>query len=65
MSPEPANKQTVLVEFKNCAPFVYEFISKDPITIERVAKYFEETEGFNEEQDSITFLDKDPTRIII
>lgn len=52
------NKQLVLVEFRNCSPFLYTIVSKDPITIERVAKHFEVNEGFNEDRDSITFIDE-------
>ena len=51
------NTQLVLVEFRNCAPFLYRVVSEKPITIDSVARYFEETEGWNEERDSITFLD--------
>ena len=51
------NNQLVLVEFRNCAPFLYRVVSEKPITIDSVARYFEETEGWNEERDSITFLD--------
>ena len=52
------NKQLVLVEFRNATPFVYTIVSKNPITIESVVAYFEATEGFNEERDSITFIDE-------
>ena len=51
------NTQLVLVEFRNCAPFLYRVVSEKPITIDSVARYFEETDGWNEERDSITFLD--------
>lgn len=51
------NTQLVLVEFRNCAPFVYKVVSDNPITIDSVVQYFIDTEGFNEERDSITFLD--------
>lgn len=50
-------KQFVIVEFNNCAPFVYEFQSKEEITIDKVVKHFVDTEGFNEDRDSITFID--------
>ena len=59
------NKQLILVEFNNAEPFIYKIISSKKITIEKVAKYFIETEGFNEERDSITFLDQDITEINI
>jgi len=52
------NKQLVLVEFRNCSPFVYEVVSDKTITLDSVVKYFVDTEGFNEERDSITILDE-------
>ena len=57
------NKQTVLVEFNNCAPMLWEFTSNKKITINMVAKYLEEHEDFNEDKDSITFIDL-PTETI-
>ncbi len=33
------------------------FKSKTPITIDKIAKYLTETDGFNPDRDSITFLD--------
>ena len=56
--------QFAIVEFDNCAPFVYELVSNKPITIEKFARFMEKTEGFNEDRDSITFIDK-PTQIKI
>ena len=50
--------QFAIVHFDNAAPFVYELVSNKPITIELAAAHFEETEGFNESRDSITFIDK-------
>ena len=47
----------VLVEFHNCSPFVYVMESNKKITMDRVVKYFEDTEGWSEDQDSITFID--------
>lgn len=55
------NTQTVLVEFHNTEPFFYTIKSKNPITIDSVARYFEITEGFNPDRDSITFLDESTT----
>jgi hypothetical protein len=52
------HSQLVLVEFRNCSPFVYKVVSDKPITIESVAQYFIDTEGFNEDRDSITILDE-------
>ena len=51
------NKQLVLVEFRNCSPFIYEVVSDKPITLDGVVKYFIDTEDFNEERDNITFVD--------
>jgi hypothetical protein len=51
------NKQFVLVEFDNSAPWVQLFTSDKPITIEEVAEYYTDKEGFNPERDSITFID--------
>ena len=56
------NKQIILVEFNNCAPFLYLFKSYSAITIDMVLDYFVNKEDFNEDKDSITFLDK-PTII--
>jgi len=49
--------QLVLVEFNNCAPFVYRVVSDKKITIDKVAKHFTDTEGWNEDRDNIIFLD--------
>jgi len=49
--------QLLLVEFRNCSPFVYKVVSDKPITIESVAQYFIDTEGFNEDRDNIMFID--------
>jgi len=51
--------QLLLVEFRNCSPFVYKVVSDKPITIESVAQYFIDTEGFNEDRDNIMFIDDD------
>jgi hypothetical protein len=52
------NTQLVLVECRNCAPYVYKVVSDKPITLNNVVRYFEETEGWNEDRDSITFIDE-------
>jgi hypothetical protein len=52
------NTQLVLVECRNCAPYVYKVVSDKPITLNSVVRYFEETEGWNEDRDSITFIDE-------
>ena len=51
-------KQLVLVEFHNCAPFVYKMVSEKRITLNRVVKHFIKTEDFAEERDAITFVDE-------
>ena len=53
--------RTILLEYKNCEPFYYVLESKEPINIERAASFFEEHEGFNEERDSIRFIDEATT----
>ena len=52
------HSQLVLVEFRNCSPFVYRVVSDKTITLDSVVKYFVDTEGFNDERDSITILDE-------
>lgn len=56
--PRPAklHKNTVIVEFNNCAPIVYTVTSERPLDINRIAAYFEKTEGFNEDRDSLTIV---------
>jgi hypothetical protein len=51
------NHQYAIIEFDNCAPFVYRLVSDKAITIDDASKYFEVTEGFSEDRDSITFID--------
>ena len=51
-------KQLVLVEFRNCSPLLYEFVSYRAITLEKVVQHFIDTEDFNEQKDSITFVDE-------
>jgi hypothetical protein len=51
-------KQLVLVEFRNCSPFLYEFVSYSPITLQKVVQHFVDAEDFNEQKDSITFVDE-------
>lgn len=58
------HKQIVLVEFNNSCPAIIEVISNKPITIEAVAKHFIETEDFNEERDSLTFIEH-PTKLTL
>jgi hypothetical protein len=51
-------KQLVLVEFRNCSPFIYNIISDKPITIDKVIQHFIDAEDFNEDRDSVTFVDE-------
>ena len=51
-------KQLVLVEFRNCSPLLYEFVSYRAITLQKVVQHFIDTEDFNEQKDSITFVDE-------
>lgn len=49
--------QIVLVEFDNSGPYLAKFTSNKPITIEAVAAFYIEREGFNEDRDSLTFVE--------
>ena len=51
-------KKLVLVEFRNCSPFIYNIISDKPITIDKVIQHFIDAEDFNEDRDSVTFVDE-------
>lgn len=51
------NEAIAIVEFRNCSPFVYRIKSDKPITIDRVAKHFQETEEWDEVRDNITIVD--------
>ena len=50
--------QLVLVEFRNCAPFLYKMVSDKPIKLDNVVQHFIDAEDFNDERDSITFVDE-------
>jgi len=52
----PKFKQIVLVEFDNSGPWLETFVSNRNITIEQVAAYYVKKEDFNEDRDSITFV---------
>jgi hypothetical protein len=52
-----AQERLVLIEFNNSPPFIQRFVSKKEITIDIVAEYMIKNFQFNEEKDSITFLD--------
>jgi hypothetical protein len=45
-----------IVEFRNCSPFLYRIKSDSPITIDVLAKHFQEHEDWNEDRDSITMM---------
>ena len=49
-------KQLVLVEFRNCSPLLYEFVSYRAITMQKVVQHFIDTKDFDEEKDSILFI---------
>ena len=50
-------RQAVLLEYRNGIAGVEVFESANPITIERVAEFLQERDDFDEERDSITFVD--------
>ena len=50
--------QFVIVEFYNCAAFVYKMTSKRKITINRVCAFFKRTEGFDESRDNMQLIDE-------
>ena len=58
-----AYSQLVLVEFNNAGPWIEKFVSDKPITIQAVADYYVEKEGFDEDRDSITFV-SEPGEVI-
>ena len=51
------NTQLVLVEFKNSPPALYEISSRNPITLDRVVRWFIQFEDWEPEEDNIMFLD--------
>lgn len=48
----------VLLEFRNCAPYVAKFESESPIDVDRVTDFYTENGGFNPEKDNISILDE-------
>lgn len=50
-------QQKVFVSFHNGGDFFYTFKSDKEIGFEEVVRYFEKTEGFSPEKDSVTFVD--------
>lgn len=63
-TPKAPYAQYCIVEFHNCAPVIEILYSNKPITIEAAAAYFEKAEGFDANEDSITFVDDPHTRPI-
>ncbi len=51
-------KQLVLVEFRNCSPFIYNIISDKPISIDKVVQHFIDSEVFYDESDCISFINE-------
>ena len=51
-------KQSLLVEFRNTEPFIYELESEQPITMDRIVEYFVKVEDWDENRDSLTLLDQ-------
>jgi hypothetical protein len=51
-------KQLVLVEFRHCPPFLYNIVSDKPISMDNVVQHFIDTEDFDGERDSVTFIDE-------
>ena len=51
-------KQSLLVEFRNTEPFIYELESEQPITMDRIVEYFVKVEDWDEARDSLTLLDQ-------
>ncbi len=49
-------KKTVLLEYDNCGPSVHIVTSTKPLSLQRIADYFERTDGANWERDSLTIL---------
>ena len=55
------NKELVLISFHNAKPFIYEFVSDKPITLDRVMKCFKDDgfiddKSFDKNRDSISFV---------
>jgi hypothetical protein len=49
-------KKLVLLDYDNAGPSVQIVTSTKPLTLERIAKYFEETDGADWDRDSLTIL---------
>lgn len=50
--------QLASVDYRNGGVQLYKFVSKKPITIDWVADWLENYEGFNPDRDTVTFLDE-------
>lgn len=50
--------QTVIFEPKNSGPLVYRIISYKPITLDLVVEYFTRVHDFDQDRDSVTFVDE-------
>ena len=50
------HKKLVLLQYDNCGPSVHIVTSKRPLTLNRIAKYFETVDGADWESDSLTIL---------
>lgn len=57
--PQTIHKKVVLLQYDNCGPFVQLVTSSTPLTLERIAAYFERVDGANWERDSLTILSSD------
>jgi hypothetical protein len=49
-------KKLVLLEYNNCRSFVQMVTSSKPLTLQRIASYFEQVDGASWDVDSITIL---------
>jgi hypothetical protein len=49
--------QLAIVHFNNCGPEIRKFTSTRPIAIHQVAAHLEVEDGFNDDVDSLTFVD--------
>lgn len=55
-------KQLVLIEFHSDCPFLIQYVSDEPITLEAVVSHMKLTSNFNEEnQDGLIFMDTPET----
>lgn len=52
------NEQLVVVTFDNTEDYLYKFMSKEPITVEKVSEYFIKKHGFDKEVDNFVFVNK-------